>query len=417
MQQAKAAFILRKKGAKTMNQSIKNRNIVLSLKVLTHIMNNFADIFVSLYFLQVSQGNLMKLIIYRMSLCIMIPTLFFLTGQTAKSRKRIWLLRGGMAASLAYFVSVLLLGENMPDHYIMMGVMFGIKEGLYWSCSNIIECEGVEKSDRRRFQGQYSMLKNVTGILIPIILGGIIYKGSFWAGTFIMTLFVATGVVLSMFYKDIKKENIGKFEFKKVFMEQKKDRNLRLVGMYHLFSGMIYSHAAFGLFANVYMLKIFNDSMKAGWMNAVNSSIACLLGFLLIKVLKNRNRMKITCAGAATLLTASVIILVSTQAPWAAIMFYIVYGIYKESTSNIDSILYNNVMCSSKLLRENKSEYSLLVDTWLFVGRMSGYILLAAYAFTGLDMLILVFLVPIAITAALFCKLLNTDINNAIMVE
>jgi len=350
---------------------------------------------VSLYFLQISNGDLLKLVIYRIALCTVIPIIFYFTGNIGKSNKRIWLLRSGMIATMIYFITILILGHKMSEYYILMGLIFGLREGLYWSCFNIFEYEGVEKSERRSFLGLYTILKNILGILFPIIFGGIIYSNSFWTGTLVMTIFTILGFIASMMYKDKKHENEGKFDIKTLLNIQFKDTNLLYVCIYHIFTGMIYSTAGFKLLADVYILSIFNDSISAGWITAVQSLVSCILGVLIIKVLKTSRRMKLINNMCSILMIIVLILLIFTPTNSTVILFYFAFGMYKDIESNIDGIICNNVVNISDILRTHKSEYSFLSDSWLYIGRILGYLVLILYALRANTIFIALFIIPI----------------------
>lgn len=384
-----------------------NRNTVLSLKILMHAIGDFINIFVSLYFLQVNERNLLKLVTYNMTFCMVIPIVFLVTGRYCKSGRILWVLRSGLFMTFAYFIVMLVMGESMPDHYILMGVLYGLKEGLYWGAFNILEYEGVENSQRRSLNGAYLVAKNLVNILFPVILGSVISSHSFSAGVSVMAVLTGAGFLFSLRYRDTKQENRGTFRPFILFPELKKDRNLAGVCLYHVFTGMIYSSGAFRLLTTIYILRMCGDSFTAGWMTALGSMVSMLFGFLLAKVLNTGRKMSAVNSVVTAVMAAATMLMILHPAPWMVILFYFVFGIYKDAESSIDTVLGNNVANLSDTVKANKSEYSLTCDLWLLVGRVSGYLLLAGYAIHGSSLFLWAFLPAFAGICICFNRLLK----------
>lgn len=384
-----------------------NKNTVLSLKILTHAIEDFINIFVSLYFLQVNEGNLFKLVIYNMTFCIMIPIVFLMTGRSCKSGRILWVLRSGLFMTFIYFIVMLVMGKSMPEHYILMGMLYGLKEGLYWGAFNILECEGVENSQRRALNGAYLVVKNLVNILFPVILGSVISSHSFAAGISVMAVLTGAGFLFSLRYRDMKRENRGTFRPFMLFPELRKDKNLSGVCIYHIFKGMIYSSGAFRLLTTVYILRMCGDSFTAGWVTALGSMVPMLFGFLLAKVLDTGRKMSSVNNVLTAVMMASTVLMIMHPAPWVVILFYFTFGIYKDAEGSIDSVLRNNVANLSDTVKANKSEYSLMCELWLLAGRVYGYLLLAGYAIHGSSLFLWTFLPAFAGICICFNRLLK----------
>ena len=93
-----------------------NYKILFSLRILKNILNNFIDVFFVLYFLTVSNSNILSLGIYKLIAIIAIYFVILLSRNFCKSDKRIYLLRIGIILYFFYFWAIIFLKEKIVDY-------------------------------------------------------------------------------------------------------------------------------------------------------------------------------------------------------------------------------------------------------------------------------------------------------------
>ena len=79
-----------------MNIKIDNYKVLFNLRILKSILTSFVDSFLVLYFLEVSDHNILPLGIYKLIAVITIYAVIFATRNLAKSTHRVNLMRIGI---------------------------------------------------------------------------------------------------------------------------------------------------------------------------------------------------------------------------------------------------------------------------------------------------------------------------------
>lgn len=118
------------------NKKISNYKILMSLRVLKGILSNFVDVFMVLYFLTVSNNNILPLGIYNLIAMISVWLVTFTVRNYCKTKGRIKLMRVGIVLYLIYFVTIIMLKEKVIDYIYLIGLLYGLEEGFYYLVYN-----------------------------------------------------------------------------------------------------------------------------------------------------------------------------------------------------------------------------------------------------------------------------------------
>lgn len=78
-------------------------------------------------------------------------------------------MRIGIVLNLTYFIAIILLREKVVDYIYLIGLLYGLEEGFYFSVYNMFESDGVSNTERTKFTGTYSAVQSLFGILFPTI--------------------------------------------------------------------------------------------------------------------------------------------------------------------------------------------------------------------------------------------------------
>ena len=111
-------------------KKLDNYTILFCLRILKSILNNFVDVFLVLYFLTISNSNIIPLGIYKLVAVISIWLVMFFTRNYCKSKGRIKFLRLGIILYFLYFLTIIILREKIVDYIYIIGVLYGVEEGF-----------------------------------------------------------------------------------------------------------------------------------------------------------------------------------------------------------------------------------------------------------------------------------------------
>lgn len=383
-----------------------NHRIVLSIRIIKHILSEFVGLFVCMYLLNLDGGGIKTIVWYNIIVVSVTYLSMVACGSIAKSPRRTMLMHLGVMFHVIYFAMVALMGAEVVKFYYIPAVIMGLSEGLFWSCLNVLTAEGVENGNRRKFQGTYTAIKGIVSILFPVLVGNTIYQAGFRAGLVFVGVLSIINMVLGMCYVDEKCENSEPYHISVMFRAVMDDMQVRRMFLWHLFTGMIYSAGAFSTAVNIFMIGEAGNSRKAGWMAGALGLLSLIVGYVFSKFLCSRKRQRNASICATAILAGSTLGLVFFPCPASICVFYFSYGFYKDIMSNVDALLCDGYANSSGFIRNHKTEYYILGDTSLVVGRISSFLLLYTYACTMCSACLLIFLVPMFIIGAIFYQCL-----------
>ncbi len=107
-----------------------NYKVLFSFRVLKSILSDFVDSFLVLYFLEVSDSNILPLGIYKLVSVITIYSIIFLARNLAKSKHRVNLMRLGIVLDFVYFLTIILLKDKIIDYIYWVRFIIWFRGGL-----------------------------------------------------------------------------------------------------------------------------------------------------------------------------------------------------------------------------------------------------------------------------------------------
>lgn len=270
-------------------KKLDNYTILFCLRILKSILNNFVDVFLVLYFLTISNSNIIPLGIYKLVAVISIWLVMFFTRNYCKSKGRIKFLRLGIILYFLYFLTIIILREKIVDYIYIIGVLYGVEEGFYYCVYNMIESDGVANEDRTKYIGSYTFVKNIITILFPILFGYLIGISGFINATICALMIVILQLALSFAFKDKNIPKQKKTNFKEFRNIIKKHKEFNKIIENKICSGLTYSEGALSYVITIYIIKVFQESISLGIFTSVFSVISALIGVLFVKVIKPKN--------------------------------------------------------------------------------------------------------------------------------
>ena len=137
-----------------------NKKALFILRIIKSIVEIFVNSFFVMYFLSISNQNIMKLGIYYIIVYLIVYLFIRILGNYSKGKKRINLLRVGIILNLVYFLLILFLKEDIIKYAYIMAIIYGLEEGFYYSVYNNFESLSIKNSDRASFAGFYTIINS-----------------------------------------------------------------------------------------------------------------------------------------------------------------------------------------------------------------------------------------------------------------
>ena len=385
-----------------------NYKVLFSLRTLKNILTNFVDSFLVLYFLDVSDRNIVPLGIYKLVAIIAIYSVIFLTRNFSKSKNRANLMRIGIILDFVYFLTIILLKDKVVNYIYLVGLLYGLEEGFYYSVYNILESDGITNEERAKFAGTYTAIESILSIIFPLIFGSLISATGFLKSLTVVFIIVIVRIILSFIYKDNNVPKSNKTNMKKYFELTNKDKRFKQMYKVEFLNGIVYSEAAFSYIVTIYIIKVFSDSFSLGVFTSIFSVITFVIGILFAKFI-NKKYYSSAIKISMVFTIMSLFLMIFRCNAVTIILFNLFQTISKKLKNLITGNNQANLSNYSKIAKEYKTEYWLANETSLVIGRIissSVFILLAYIDTTIMIILYALFLILFAINSIKLQKII-----------
>jgi MFS transporter, YQGE family, putative transporter len=266
-----------------------------------------SNTFVNIY-LWKQTGEYSDLALYNLSIVILQPLTFILAGRWAKKIDRVKVLRVGVSFLALFYLMVLITGKNASTYLLLLGSLLGIGYGFYWLAYNVLTFEITEPDTRDFFNGFLGILSSTGGMIGPIAAGFIITRFEKFTGYTIvfgisLALF-ALAVFLSFSLKP--RPANGKYCFRRILEERKKNENWRLITNANFFQGL--REGTFLFIISVFVYISTGSELALGTFGLINSGISFIAYYAASRLIKKNKRKKAILVGGIILYLAVLLI-------------------------------------------------------------------------------------------------------------
>ena len=387
--------------------NIKNYNILFFLQLSKSILVSFIDSFFLLYFLTLSEQNILPLGIYKLvGITTVFITIFFVRN-LCKSKYRVYLLRIGILLDFIYFLSILLLKKKIMDHIYLIGMLYGLEKGMYYSVYNIFESTGINNEERKHFIGHIHAATSATAILFPLVFGSFIATSGFLKSILLVLIIVGIRIFLSLAYQDKNNIKNKKTNLKDYIPIMKKNDQIKQVYKIVFFQGLTYSDGAFQSIITIYIIKVFSDSFHLGIFTSIFSLLSCIISILFADFIKAEHYEK-NMKTSMYFTILSFLLMIFYCNPVTIILFNLFQTIFKEFIALINKKNQEDLSNIKEIKKEYKVEYYLGYEFFLFLGRFLSQIIFIIMAFIKVEIILPIFILFLILLTTNSIQLQNT---------
>lgn len=361
-----------------MMQYKKNYNLLLIMRVLKSILTIFIDSFLILYFMQLSNNNILPVGLFKLFEYTFVMLTIFLVRNLLKNNKRIYLLRIGVFLNLVFFVLLFILNKKASDFSWLLGIILGLEEGMYFSVFNIYESK-IKSSSFARYSGMYTAINSLISILIPFIFGSVMSFKGFDKCLILIFILVLIKIIISFIYQDTNIPKEDKANLREYIKIIKTNKHVLLSHLTSFTNGLTYS-GAFNQLITIYIIRVFKTGFQLGIFTSFFAIITSFSSFLFAHFIKKKRYVSLI--KISNLLTIiGLIFMVLNCNFYSIILFNFIQSFAKTYSSLINE---GNFMITSNLdiiKNHYKEEYFLNHEFFLYIGRSISYIVFCALAF------------------------------------
>ncbi len=363
----------------------KNYQSLFSLRLLKSIIGIFTSNFLVLYFLELNNQNILPLGIYYIVVYLTIFLTIFFVRNICKTEKRIYLLRIGILLNFIYFLLLAILKEKIISYVWLIGLVYGLEEGFYYSIYNNFESTGINNEERAKFIGSYTAWNAILGMLIPIFFGSLISAEGFGKGVIVVLVLVVFQIACSLIFKDSHVPKANKTNLKKYAELVERKTCIQKSYLLSIFEGFIYN-GAFSSIITVYVIKVFNGSFELGIFTALFSIVTCICGILFAKKVREQDYQKLLKFSTFFMIVGTIFIMIACN-PFTVILFNFFQSFSKSLMTLINEKNKFDITNLSEIKNKYKEEYFLGVEGFLMIGRIMSYgiFILLSFATTTME--------------------------------
>ena len=373
----------------------------------------FAETFLVAYFLNITDNNITQISLYFIIIYGIKAILQLIIGKFIKnnSKAKTKTMSIGIVIRAIFILYTFLLGEILKTNFVIVAIIFGLSETLYWSTHELIFIDVTNNNNRKDYMSIKKILSTIVKIVAPIVLGTSIELYSFSKVAIYIFALSVIQIILSLQIdsKEFSINNKGEpYSLKKYILVLRENRLKSIKKFYgaSFFFGIVLNTLA--TIVTVVTVMTFKTSFNLGILTTI-FSVFSILSLFLYKKIDNKNKIKKFIIICSVLVMVSVIGLLLNISKATLIIYYFTYSI----TICIIDTAFNTKkgdLIKNYDIEKYNVEYVMMCETFTEIGNVFGFTLMLIAGFVGGIVSFKLLLLLITLCVPVFTKLL-TDID------
>lgn len=384
--------------------------ILILDNVLCKIFSVFTGIFLSAYFYQISEEYVFQLALYNLIGWIFATIGAIFLADIIKRKDKIWIYRVGIIIKMLFAFIILILGQDITNHIVSLGILDGLMTAANGFTYNMIESENITNRERIKYLGLGNALTGIISIIIPILIGRYITDIGYSAAAMPIIVLTVIELLVSFALKS-KNKTTNKLNLKKFFKKFKKDKTLWKLYSIEFFKG-INRHGVMGLVASLIIIRVLPNDTAVGDWSAVFAALSVLTMLIFARYYKKANQTSVVIISTIIIIISTISIIIFPN--FTSIVAYnIACEVFLHLIEKISSANLFNYSTKGEYKAKYNTEYFTYRELFLNAGRIIGYLTLMILALSGvisrsLNIMFVIIIISIVIMSGL---ILTTKIS------
>lgn len=351
--------------------------------VFTHSINSivskFTSLFLAIYFLKITDGNFISVVLYYTLKYSLSGFFSFLSLKLLNKNNVLTMYRIGLFSNGLVLLVLLLLGEKVKDYIYIYAVLDCATSLLYYSPYKIILYNFKNDEQFKNIFSYNSMVSSLISIISTIGMGYIIVNTSYSIVLLIIIMLVFIAVVSTFYMNEYTFEinPIRLSNIKYAFKDKQAKEIYKIVFLEGMgFRGGLDTTITFIIYLTL------GSELSLGNLNAIFALLGLITSILVKKYLKEKGNKNAFLVSALTILIATIPI-IFTSSFEMFIIYNIIFNIsYKITQILVDTAVFN--VNSNTTLTKYQLEYTYLHETIHSFGKTFSELILlipVVYAF------------------------------------
>lgn len=368
----------------------KNWIKLVVLNNLKDIIRIFGNLFLSIYFFNITNGNLIEVLKYWLLYSASNLVYRYVICKFINTNNVIKLYRVSLFANLITVSILLVLRENIINYIYIFALLQSFAISLYYATYENITCNINKNNSYKKYFSIDSLLSNLMSTLAPLCLGALIETFSYIVAFGVLLIITIGCFVLSLFLNNekVQCQRIEIFKYLKSIKDKKIYRKTLLQNFFDGFN----TWGPIGVLTTVIIYSQISNETIVGGINSMSNVVGVLVSLLCIKVINKRNFGKLIIPTTIIIFLLTIPISINFS-----VVVVCIYTILNQIGIVITDINGNSL--TYELLNEitepkYQNDYLWNIQFIFDIGRIVGYslvLLVSYYCYDYLKYLFIIF--------------------------
>lgn len=352
----------------------KNLVKLLSIHELNALAREFYNIFLSVFFLKVTNYEIRAIALFYIISYIVSPFVYLLLGNKIKQGLNTPIYRIGIILNVIFLGMLVIVKDNLVNHLHIIAILSGISTYIYWLPYESLTCEIDE--NRNIFIGIQEGIEKLLGIILPIVIGICITASSYEIMLIIISAITIISLIVSISLDKDKIDKKQKLEMKNFYNKIYKDKSFYRVYIGEFLRGITHG-GAFTILIQIILFFNIDSELNYGTFNSIIALLTVIFSIIISKTSENQKQNNyITLLSSIVFIISIIMFFIESDILW--IVYSGVYNILYRLIHIIQRIIRYQVLDENGL-KEYKIEHLITTEFALNVGRVIGFVFLSLF--------------------------------------
>lgn len=389
------------------------------------VISVFKDIFLGIYFLKITQGNIVDVSMYYITFYLTYLTCLLIVNKLQKMNL-VSMFRVGIFLNLMQCMILLIVGEQISNYIIHFAIFASIGNAFYYYPEQILIKRINKEENFQNYITKDQILKYLINIILPIILGYCISRNSYELAFIVLIVLISISFIFSLFIKGFDLEH-GKINLKKFFVNINKNGDKKLMTLLS-FRTVFRGLSSFGVLSTLITIITFlvvSTELSLGSISSFITIISILVVYCINKYVKRENLSKVFIP--MSIIQSIVVIILTFSMMYINIenllhigpltisvglllvlLYNVVNGISNPIFETSNSVVYYECMCKQNVSIEDEPSYIFWFEIMINISRSFGYLVLIFVSNIGFSLnIISILIVTFTLMYIFFAYTLN----------
>lgn len=374
------------------------------------VISVFKDVFLGIYFLKITQGNIVDVSLYYITFFLTYLICLLIVNRLQRLNL-VSMFRIGIFLNLMQCIVLLIVGEKISNFIIPFAIFASLGNAFYYYPEQLLIKRVNREDNFQNYITKDQILKYTISIIFPVILGYCISKNSYELAFLILIGVISICFMFSLFIKGLNLKH-EKINLKRFFTNINKNGNrkiMTLLSFRTLFRGL----SSFGVLSTLITIITFlvvSTELSLGGISSFITVISILVLHCTNKFIKKEKLYKLFIP--LSIIQSIVVIMLTFSMMYfdinimihigpltisigflLVLLYNIVNGISNPIFETSNSVVYYECMCKQNINIEDEPNYVFWFEIMINISRSLGYLILIFVSKIGFNLNIIAFLI------------------------